>query len=118
MSALAKILISRGHRVSGSDRRMTPAMEALQSLGMVAFASQTASNFDELKTQNLATPLVVISSAIPDSNPELMAARQLQLTVWHRSDLLAALSDQQPSIAVAGSHGKTTTSTVVTTLLN
>ena len=118
MSALAKILLSRGHRVSGSDRRMSPAMEALQDLGMVAFASQTASNFEELKNQNLTAPLVVISSAIPESNPELLAARQLQLTVWHRSDLLAALIDQQPSIAVAGSHGKTTTSTVVTTLLN
>ena len=118
MSALAKILLSRGHRVSGSDRRMSPTMEALQALGMVAFASQTASNFEELKNQNLTAPLVVISSAIPESNPELLAARQLQLTVWHRSDLLAALIDQQPSIAVAGSHGKTTTSTVVTTLLN
>ena len=114
MSALARILLSRGHRVSGSDRKMSPAMEALQSLGMVAFASQTADNFDELKQRGFATPLVVISSAIPDNNPELAAARQLQLTVWHRSDLLAALIDQQPSIAVAGSHGKTTTSTVVT----
>ena len=118
MSALARILLSRGHRVSGSDRRMTASMEALQSLGMVAFASQTAANFDELRRLNLAKPLVVISSAIPDTNPELIAARQLQLTVWHRSDLLAALIDQQPSIAVAGSHGKTTTSTVVTSLLH
>ena len=117
MSALARILLSRGHKVSGSDRRMTASMEALQSLGMVAFASQTAANFDELRSLDLAKPLVVISSAIPDSNPELIAARQLQLTVWHRSDLLAALIDQQPSIAVAGSHGKTTTSTVVTSLL-
>ena len=118
MSALARILLSRGHKVSGSDRRMTASMEALQSLGMVAFASQTAANFDELRSLDLAKPLVVISSAIPDSNPELIAARQLQLTVWHRSDLLAALIDQQPSIAVAGSHGKTTTSTVVTSLLH
>lgn len=93
-------------------------MEALQSLGMVAFSSQTPGNFDELKSQDQARPLVVVSSAIPESNPELMAARQLQLTVWHRSDLLAALIDQQPSIAVAGSHGKTTTSTVITSLLN
>ena len=118
MSALARILLSRGHQVSGSDRKMSPAMEALQSLGMLAFASQTANNFDELKTRGFATPLVVISSAIPESNAELAAARQLQLTVWHRSDLLAALIDQQPSIAVAGSHGKTTTSTVVTSLLH
>ena len=118
MSALARILLSRGHKVSGSDRRMTASMEALQSLGMVAFASQTAANFDELRSLDLAKPLVVISSAIPDSNPELIAARQLQLTVWHRSDLLAALIDQQPSIAVAGSHGKTTTSTMVTSLLH
>ena len=59
MSALARILLSRGHQVSGSDRKMSAAMEALQSLGMVAFASQTANNFDELKKRDFSTPLVM-----------------------------------------------------------
>ena len=118
MSALAQILIDRGHQVSGSDRRMSPAMEGLQALGMVAFGSQVPENFRELDQRGISAPLVVISSAIPDSNPELIEARERKLTIWHRSDLLAALIDQQPSIAVAGSHGKTTTSTVVTSLLH
>ena len=118
MSALAQILINRGHQVSGSDRRMSPAMENLQALGMVAFGSQVPENFRELDQRGISAPLVVISSAIPDSNPELIEARERKLTIWHRSDLLAALIDQQPSIAVAGSHGKTTTSTVVTSLLH
>jgi hypothetical protein len=63
------------------------------------------------------TPLVVISSAVPASNPELLEARRLGLPVCHRSDVLAALINSQASIAVAGSHGKTTTSTLVATLL-
>ena len=118
MSALARILLSRGHRVSGSDRRLSPAMESLKTAGMVAFESQAAANFQALDRLDRSSPIVVISSAIPDHNPELVAARERQLEVWHRSDLLAALIDQQPSIAIAGSHGKTTTSTVVTTLLH
>ena len=118
MSALARILIDRGHQVSGSDRRMSPAMESLQAMGMVTFGSQVPENFRELDRRGTTAPLVVISSAIPDSNPELIEARERKLTIWHRSDLLAALIDQQPSIAVAGSHGKTTTSTVVTSLLH
>ena len=118
MSALARILLSRGHQVSGSDRRMSPAMETLQSLGMVAFSSQVADNFSDLSRLGRHAPLVVVSSAIPASNPELIAAQTRELTIWHRSELLAALIDQQPSIAVAGSHGKTTTSTMVTSLLH
>ena len=62
-------------------------------------------------------PIVVISTAIPESNPELRQAKQQGFDIWHRSDLLAALIAQQPAIAVAGSHGKTTTSTLITTLL-
>ena len=118
MSALAQILMVRGHQVSGSDRRLSPALESLQAQGMVTFSCQIPENFDELDQRGIATPLVVISSAIPDSNPELIEARARKLTIWHRSDLLAALIDQQPSIAVAGSHGKTTTSTVITSLLH
>ena len=56
-------------------------MESLQSLGMVTFGSQTADNLDQLEKLGFASPLVVISSAIPDSNPELAAARRLELTV-------------------------------------
>ena len=64
-----------------------------------------------------ADPSLWCPTAIPTSNPELRRARDAGLEIWHRSDLLAALIDQQASIAVAGSHGKTTTSTLITTLL-
>ena len=85
---------------------------------MKVFRQQDATCIDAVAgTTNACSPVVVISTAIPESNPELQRARQQGLEIWHRSDLLAALIEQQPSIAVAGSHGKTTTSTLITTLL-
>ena len=116
MSALAKILADRGHPVSGSDPRETPTSRQLTQLGVSVFHDQTAATIEALLAKGLR-PIVVVSTAIPASNPELSRARAAKLEIWHRSDLLAALIDQQPSIAVAGSHGKTTTSTLITTLL-
>ena len=116
MSALARILVDQGHPVSGSDPRDNASVDALKRLGVAVYSEQTSDTID-LVTAAGAKPIVVISSAIPETNPELSRARQIGLTIWHRSDLLAALIAQQPSIAVAGSHGKTTTSTLITTLL-
>ncbi len=116
MSALARILVDRGHPVSGSDPRDTPTSRKLTQLGVRVFQQQTAATIETLLNDG-QRPIVVISTAIPASNPELNHAREAELDIWHRSDLLAALIDQQPSIAVAGSHGKTTTSTLITTLL-
>ena len=116
MSALARILVDRGHPVSGSDPRDTPTSRQLTQLGVTVFHQQTAGTIETLLNDG-HRPIVVISTAIPARNPELSRARAAGLDVWHRSDLLAALIDQQPSIAVAGSHGKTTTSTLITTLL-
>jgi len=94
------------------------AIEHLVPAGVRLFDSQTAATITELLADSNAAPLVVISSAVPETNAELQAARQHGLTVAHRSDVLAALINAQPSIAVAGSHGKTTTSTLVATLLS
>ena len=116
MSALARILVDRGHPVSGSDPRDTPTSRQLTQLGVRVFHQQTAATI-ETRLNDGHRPIVVISTAIPTSNPELNHALEAELDIWHRSDLLAALIDQQPSIAVAGSHGKTTTSTLITTLL-
>jgi len=118
MSALAAILAARGFRVSGSDPRRTAVLDSLEAGGVRLFDSQTAATITELLADSNAAPLVVISSAVPETNAELQAARQHGLTVAHRSDVLAALINAQPSIAVAGSHGKTTTSTLVATLLS
>ena len=117
MSALAKILVDRGHPVSGSDPRDNATVQHLESRGVTVFKQQTAESIQAVLATNQQPPVVVISTAIPDTNPELENARAHQLAIWHRSDLLAALIDQQASIAVAGSHGKTTTSTLITTLL-
>ncbi|MEB3201050.1 MAG: UDP-N-acetylmuramate--L-alanine ligase [Synechococcaceae cyanobacterium] len=116
MSALAGILAARGYRVSGSDPRSTPVLEQLAAAGVQLFRQQQAATFDSLRDAGLS-PLVVISSAVPETNPELQEARRLGLSVVHRSDVLADLINSQASIAVAGSHGKTTTSSLIATLL-
>ena len=118
MSALARILADRGQTVSGSDRRDNATVQNLRDRGVRIFSEQTAASINTLLEAHERAPIVVISTAIPDDNPELVRARERGLDIWHRSDLLAALISQQPAIAVAGSHGKTTTSSLITTLLH
>jgi len=126
MSALAGILASRGFRVSGSDPRDNAVTSALSKAGVRIFHEQNAATIHAIAaaqspagngTPPPPLPLVVLSSAVPESNPEVQEARRLGFPLCHRSDVLAALIASQPSIAVAGSHGKTTTSTLVATLL-
>ena len=117
MSALALILAKRGYIISGSDPKNSPTVEELKAVGVEIFNQQTPGNISALLNKGAQPPIVVVSTAIPTSNPELKAAKQAELAIWHRSDVLAELIEQQPSIAIAGSHGKTTTSTVLTTLL-
>ena len=116
MSALARILVDREHQVTGSDSRDNATVRQLKKLGVGVYSEQTATTIQAI-TASGKKPIVVVSSAIPETNEELVQARVAGLTIWHRSDLLAALIAEQPSIAVAGSHGKTTTSTLITTLL-
>ena len=117
MSALASILVQRGHRVTGSDLCESQALKHLRSLGVHIFHHQNAATIESICRNVDEAPLLVISTAIPDANLELQAAREQKLSIWHRSDILASLIASQPSIAVAGSHGKTTTSVLITTLL-
>lgn len=117
MSALAGILAQRGFDISGSDPKQQPVLTQLRQQGVRVFAQQSAATIDAIRSGTSTSPVVVISSAVPESNPELQAARTAGLKICHRSDVLAALINAQPSIAVAGSHGKTTTSTLIATLL-
>ncbi|MGC6482945.1 MAG: UDP-N-acetylmuramate--L-alanine ligase [Synechococcus sp.] len=117
MSALALIMAKRGQCITGSEPKSSPIVKQLGDLGVQVFTEQLASTISTLTAGEHPHPQVVVSSAIPEHNPELKAARDRGLTVLHRSDVLAALIAEQPSIAVAGSHGKTTTSTMITTLL-
>ncbi len=117
MSALALILVKRGYWISGSDQKPTRSLNHLTTAGIKIFKSQNANNINSICKSTSQKPLVVISTAVPQSNPELKAAKLANLQICHRSDILAALIKKQKSILVAGSHGKTTTSTFLTTLL-
>ncbi len=117
MSALAVILIKRGYSISGSDKQNSNTLQRLSAEGIKVFHKQNQENINAI-CKNYIHPLVVVSTAVPKNNLELQAAQEANLMICHRSDILAALIKKQPSIAVAGSHGKTTTSTLITTLLS
>lgn len=106
MSALAYILAKKGFRVSGSDIVANNRTRRLEALGVRVIQGHTAEGL-------IGNPQVVYSSAIRPTNPELAAALNKGLKVWHRADLLAALFNHRPSIGVAGTHGKTTTSSMI-----
>ncbi len=117
MSGLALILAKRGFQVSGSDKGRNTSIEDLKAAGVRIFDIQAKENINQMLKSNELKPLIVVSTAIPPQNPELEAAIKANLEIWHRSDLLAELINKQRSIAIAGTHGKTTTSTLITTLL-
>ena len=100
------ILAKRNHSVSGSDPQDNTSVQQLRDQGIRVFSKQSTATIRTLADEDGKPPIVVVSTAIPESNPELREARRSGLEIWHRSDLLAALIALQPSIAVAGSHGK------------
>lgn len=108
MSALAKILAARGHEVTGSDLRRGASLQALADLGV---ETSTGHN-PEIA---LAADLVVASSAVPDYDEELVAAREAGVPSWRRPELLSALTRAIPSIGASGTHGKTTTTALLIT---
>ena len=118
MSAIAGILADRGYQVSGSDPRDNAVLQDLRSRGVRVFREQSATTIAAIRSGTSTQPLVVVSSAVPPTNPELQEARRAGLEIAHRSDVLAALIASQNSVAVAGSHGKTTTSTLIASLLH
>ena len=110
MSGLARISLSHGITVSGSDAKDSSVVKALQTLGATISTVHTASNVD-------GADLVVYSTAISTSNPELMRAQELKLTTLTRAGALSILMSESKSIAVAGTHGKTTTSSMMAVAL-
>lgn len=110
MSAVARILLARGLPVSGSDARDSETLSTLASLGARVYVGHSADNLGEART-------VVVSSAVRETNPELTEARRRGLLVLHRSQALAALMAGRAAVAVAGTHGKTTTTSMVTAAL-
>jgi UDP-N-acetylmuramate--alanine ligase len=106
MSAIARLLLESGYTVSGSDRTLSPLAEGLRAVGARVLPGHQASYID-------GSDLVVRSSAIPDDNPEVIAARSAGIPVLKRAEFLGQLMTKHFGIAVAGTHGKTTTTAMI-----
>ena len=111
MSGIAEVLLSHGYIVQGSDLKRSKITDRLDTLGARIFEGQSAGNLRDAE-------VVVISSAIKPGNPELDAARSLGLPIVRRAEMLAELMRLRSNVAVAGTHGKTTTTTMVAALLD
>src|ERR1700739_2899113 len=110
MSGIAEVLLTLGYSVSGSDTKPSTITERLQDLG--------AAIFDEHKAENVeGAHVVVISSAVKADNPEVVEAHRLKIPVIPRAEMLAELMRLKYGIAVAGAHGKTTTTSMVASVL-
>ena len=119
MSGIALFLLKKGLSVSGSDITKNDRLEEIKKNGGIIFESQKPENIDLiLKKFNLKKIIVVISSAINNKNKELKYCIDQKLVIKHRSEILSLIMRSFKSIAVAGSHGKTSTSTLLTTLLD
>lgn len=111
MSAIAEVLLTLGYQVSGSDAKLSSITERLSKLGAVVQVGHRAENVAGAKA-------VVVTSALDPANPEVAEARRLQIPVIPRGELLAELMRLKFGIAIAGSHGKTTTTSMVASILN
>lgn len=111
MSGIAEVLLTLGYAVQGSDLKRSKITDRLEGLGAAIFEGQDAANVD-------GADVIVISTAIKKGNPELEEARRRGLPVVRRAEMLAELMRMKSNIAVAGTHGKTTTTTMVATLLD
>ncbi|MEY8562105.1 UDP-N-acetylmuramate--L-alanine ligase [Eggerthellaceae bacterium 3-80] len=112
MSGIARVAHDQGMKVSGSDLRDSRYTQQLRDAGIEVFIGHDASHVPQ------GDPVVVVSTAILDNNPELIAAKERGLTIWHRAQMLAHLGQNLETLAVAGTHGKTTTSSMLATVLD
>ncbi len=111
MSGIAEVLLTLGYQVQGSDLKRSKITDRLEGLGAKVFEGQRPENLGE-------AGVVVVSTAIKRDNPELQEARRRNLPVVRRAEMLAELMRMKSNICVAGTHGKTTTTTMVATLLD
>jgi len=111
MSGIAEIMLRIGYTVQGSDAKAGPNTERLEKLGAKVFIGQDPANVE-------GASAIVYSTAIKADNPEMVAAREQRLPLVHRGEMLAELTRHQFSVAIAGTHGKTTTTSIVAALLD
>ncbi len=110
MNGIAQVMINLGYRVSGSDLSDNAAVQQLRSMGATVYQGHEAEQIEDCDA-------VVVSTAIRDDNPEVLYAREKRIPVVPRAEMLAELMRFRYGIAVAGTHGKTTTTSLVTSLL-
>ncbi len=110
MSGIAEVLKNMGYTVSGSDIKESDTVRRLRNLGIEVFIGHSAENLDE-------SDVVVFSSAVKPDNPELLKAKSMGIPVIPRAEMLAELCRLKYSVLVAGAHGKTTTTSLIATLL-
>jgi len=110
MSAIAKVLLQMGYTITGSDLNQSETINKLVKDGAKIFTGHSSENLHDAEA-------VVVSTAISTNNPEVQLAREKGIPVFHRSDIIAELMLQYQGIAVAGAHGKTTTTAMIAVML-
>ncbi len=106
LSAIARLLKESGHTVTGSDMQPSSFVDDLREIGILVYIGHKAEQIAD-------ADLIVRSSAIPDKNPEVVAAREAGIPVYKRSDFLGSLMEDKIGIAIAGTHGKTSTTAMI-----
>lgn len=110
MSGIAEVLLNLGHRVSGSDLKETPITQRLKTLGATVYYGHDRNHIQDVD-------VVVYSSAVTSENPEISAAKEKMIPIIPRAEMLAELMRMKYGIAVAGTHGKTTTTSLIANVL-
>ena len=110
MSAIAKVMLALGFEVSGSDISKSETIYKLEQLGATIYIGHDSSNI-------AGAEAIVVSTAIADSNPEVSEAQKQGIAVFHRADILAYIMENKQGIAIAGAHGKTTTTSMIAMML-
>lgn len=110
LSGLARIMVERGLTVTGSDAKDGPSLDALRRIGVVCFVGHQAGHVDGADT-------VVVSTAVPADNAEVLRAQALGLRLWPRSAAVQSVMLERTSVVVTGTHGKTTTTSMLATAL-
>ena len=112
MSGIASLMKLQGYKIQGSDKNSSPKLQTLKDLGIDIFKSQQDTNISS------DVQLLVKSTAISESNPEIIKARTLGIPIISRADMLQYLTLDKTVIAVTGAHGKTTTTSIISHILN